>query len=61
MMPMLKVFDVPIKKESWMDNKVVHVILKYEEDCFIRFPNTKKWVEETEAQPSVWKSDEEVF
>ena len=41
--------------------------IKHEEECFIRYPNTKKWVEK-EAQlsflnqlRSVWISDETLF
>ena len=37
------------------------VDIKHKEKCFIRCPNTEKWVEKNEAQPSFFLTNFEVF
>ena len=63
-------FSIPIKAPhlshlAW-DNVVPNKCIKHEEECFIRFPNTEKWVGETRPNflsqlRDVWKSDETLF
>ena len=34
-----------------LGENVFMLYIKHKEECFIRYPNTEKWVEKNEAQP----------